>query len=197
MKKKELLLTSDSGRRIAIESSTNSMNFFNEREELLVELKDDITSFQDDDAANTRKGLGGMNFRKHYSSNPSNPDEVQISGNGIYSNTGFAQAKLTNNPGLTDTAFGSVIGYVRRAITLAAGNIHAAIVGLANTNNSYGGYFKHMSGGTALRIDGKIQLITGTSETATLKTGSNRTVSILNAAGIRETLTFVNGVLVD
>jgi hypothetical protein len=54
-----------------------------------------------------------------------------------------------------------------------------------------------MGGATALRIDCKIQLMSGTGETATLKTASNRTIYILNDAGFIESLTFVNGILVE
>ena len=156
--KKRLVLTAATGRRIEINGETSTQTFFDAENRDLTSLRDDVDFFVDDDANGTSRSLSGMTFSKYYSSIPSNPDIVKITGNGIYSNTGFASARTQNNPGIAGTAFGSVIGYIRRMIVLGAGEVHAAIVGLGNTQNSYAAYFKHMQGGTAVKAEGKVTI---------------------------------------
>lgn len=145
------------GRRAELDSSNNVFTFYDDANRSLMSLKDNITTFVDDDGPQTQRQLAGIIFNKYYNSNSTNPDMVNITGNGIYSNAATAAALNSNTPGAGTSVFASVIGYVRRAINyLAPGSFHAGIAGLANTPNSTGGYFKHMQGGPALTIDGKV-----------------------------------------
>ncbi|MCX2484527.1 hypothetical protein [Pedobacter sp. MR2016-24] len=145
------------GRRAELDSANNVFAFFDDANRSLMSLKDNVATFTDDNSAQTQRQLAGIIFNKYYNSNSTNPDIVNITGNGVYSNAGTAAALNSNDPGAGTSVFASVIGYVRRAISyLAPGSFHAGIAGLANTPNSTGGYFKHMQGGTALTIEGQI-----------------------------------------
>lgn len=191
----ENLRTAAAGRRLEIIAALNSLTFYDALDRDLACIKDNVDSFIDDDLARTTRKLAGMTFKKFYSSNPSNPDVVEITGNGVYSNTGFVEAVTDNDMGSEKTAFGSIIGYVRRAIVLAAGNVHAGVVGLANTANSFGGFFKHMSGGTSLMVEGDAK-ITGNlsieNGITRLALGTTYHTNIPNNGTINDWVSFAN-----
>lgn len=156
------LRTAETGRRMEIIGDTNSQTFYDANDNALTAFKDDVDEYVDDDDNHTYRKLSGMNFNKYYSSNPSNPDIVKITGNGVYSNTGYSQIAL-NSVGWY--GFGSIVGYIRRAIAnLATGDIHAAVIGVSAVANGFGGYFRHTFGGTSLYVDGIIKVKKGTDE---------------------------------
>ncbi|WP_316743448.1 collagen-like protein [Pedobacter antarcticus] len=154
------LRTAETGRRLEIIASLNSLTFYDAQNRDLAAIKDNVAFFNDDDAAQTNRALAGMTFRKYYSSNPDNPDIVEITGNGIYSNTGFASAKLDPlDPGSFRTLYGSVIGYVRRTINKASSDVRAGIAGISGIAGTYAGYFKHaITGQTSLFVEGITEL---------------------------------------
>jgi hypothetical protein len=189
------ILTADSGRRYAVSGPDNAQYFIDQFNNILNSTRDNVDTFTDDDGAGTQRPLAGTVYNKFYSSNPSNPDVVRITGNGIYSNTGFAQANTDNISQYS--VYASIVGYIRRAISLAAGNFQAGVAGLANTANSVGGFFKHMGGGTALHIDGKIQTVSNNStfvgKTGYISFDTQRVPGATGYTGIR----VVNGLIVE
>jgi hypothetical protein len=185
------LFTKDAGRRMEVVGADNSQIFYDENNRALTVLKDNISTFVDDDSAKTGRSLSGMQFNKYYSSNPSNPDQVSITGNGIYANTGAASASL-GFPTLR-TAYGSVVGYVRRFLTKGATDIQAAIVGLSSVESAHGGFFKNMAGGAALYVEGTIKVADQNGES----TGRTQVYYITDGGtGQVIELKFKNGILV-
>lgn len=196
------LKTAASGARIEILAADpySSLTFYDNMERDITVMDERAANFVDDDPSHTSRYLSGMVFNKYYWSNPTNPDVVNITGNGIYSNTGYAAAKLENDPGSDAFVYASVVGYIRRVHPgLGMDDIHAAIAGLGNTSTSVGGYFKHMlTGGTALMIEGKIKAVddSGAARTAIhgiKQIGAQFTVGSINYYPAIE---YVNGVAV-
>jgi len=177
----ENLKTKESGRRMEIIGDTNSQTFYDASDRPLTVFKDDVDTFVDDDGAQTQRTLSGMNFNKYYSSNPGNPDIVKITGNGIYANTGSASASLGFSTGRF--GFGSLIGYIRRAVDKAASDIHSSIIGLSAIDDAHGGFFKHMANGKSLVVEGSSYLdgetsMYGAQHVKTRLVGSNYTCII-------------------
>lgn len=157
----ENLRTSATGERIEIKASNKTLTFYSVydgTERPLLELKGAVDTFRDDDTTHTTRPLAGIEFKKPFSSNPSNPDIVKLTGNGLYANTSGVGA-IIGGVGSLSMAFGSIIGYVRRALPLGSEDVHSAIVGLSAIMNAYGGYFKHASSeGISLKVEGNTKL---------------------------------------
>lgn len=185
--------TTQSGERIEIRESDNTLTFYDKSEQNLLQLKGNVDTFYDDDPKHTTQDLAGLEFRRYYQSNPSNPDIIKVTGNGLYANTSGVSAAL-GPLGYEGMALGSIIGYVRRAVTLDAEDIHSAIVGLSAITDASGGYFKHLSSeGVALRVDGKIQTMNADQN---LRTGISARLAYSLGNSVYH-LTFVNGILVE
>lgn len=112
----------------------------------LMESKDNIAQ----DATNGGKNIAGMRFQRPMLNK--NNDQVTISGLGIYSNASGARALIQSGG---PSAFGSVIGYIRRQESSLSDDINAGIVGLlgVSAENCYAGYFKGK-----VRVDGDVFL---------------------------------------
>lgn len=178
------------GRRMEIDTESNEIVFYGQSNKIMLRIEDDIDTFQDNDSARTIRPIAGMIFSKPYTSNPSNPDIVKITANGIYSNASTVSA-IISPLGVDGTAYGAIIGYNRRRESLLSSDVNAGIVGLSGISGVYGGFFKHITGGVSLRVDGITQL-NGVIITREGLTGSTFEQSI----GNRYFLKFVDGIYV-
>ncbi len=146
----------------------------------LMESKDNIAQ----DPNNGNKNIAGMRFQRPMANK--NNDQVRVSGLGVYSNASGVEAII---PTSGNSAFGAVVGYLRRKESIPYANINASIVGLLSTGltdpNCYAAYFNGK-----IRLDGEI--FVGNH----VRKGMTRTLRY-SLGGTEYEMVFVNGFLVD
>lgn len=169
--------------RFAVDAKTVNSSWSGDLSLML--SKDNMASYYDYTDGGTKQ-LAGMEFRKYFSDNSSNPDIVRLTGNGVYSNSSAASALLLT--GTSNSAYGAVIGYLRRQESTNPGDINAGVVGIAQNlgANCYAGYFQGR-----VKIDGDVYVGD--------KKGLTRKITIIDVGtgGMYHHYNYVNGLLID